>query len=346
MVQLKQLFKKYFHNMRARHTVEISHKTIIFTVFFLISLYLVFILRDVIFGLFISVLITTALNPAVNRLEKYKIPRPVSILSLYALIITTIILLIGTIVPPLVNQTVQLIQSLPLQDLTSELQLIEVNLESIQIITDQLGSVVPVFKIISTTFSGLITLFTFAVITFYFLMERKNLHKHLVVLFGEDGEEARAEKFVNKVEHKIGSWIRGELVLMFIVGLITYIGLRLLNIPYALALAILAGLLEVIPNIGPTISAVPAIITSLITTQNPVMAIFVTALYILVQQLENNIIVPKVMKSAVGVHPLVTIILIIIGFRLLGIPGAILAVPIFLVIQVIYQEYMSTKKSS
>ncbi len=330
--------------MKKSQTIEISHRTILFSVFFLIGLYILFLLRDVIIGLFISVLIATALNPAVNRLEKLRLSRPFAIMIIYALILTTIIFMAGTIVPPLITQTNYLIESLPLATITSQLQLLEVNLENIQLITNQLGSVAPLLRVLSTTFSGLVTFFTFAVITFYILMERKNLHKHLVLLFGDDGQEARAEKFVNRIEHRIGGWVRGEAALMLIVGFITYIGLRLLNIPYALPLSILAGLLELIPNIGPTISAIPAILTSLLTSHNPLTALFVTALYILVQQLENNLIVPRVMKSAAGVHPLITIICIVIGLRLTGIPGAILAVPIFLVSQVTYQEFTNLKK--
>lgn len=330
---------------KPRHTVEVSHKTIIFTVFFLIGLYLLFLLRDVIMGLFVAVLIATALNPTVNRMEKFKISRPLAIFLLYIIIVIGLLLLAGTIVPPLIAQTGYLVDSFPLANITTQLKLLEVNLDNIQLITSQLGSVAPILRIISTTFSSLITFFTFAVITFYLLMERKNLHKHLTVLFGQDGEEDKAEEFVNRVEFFIGGWIRGEIALMIIVGLITYIGLRLLNIPYALPLAIIAGFLELIPNIGPTISAIPAILTPLLTGQNPIMAVFVTALYILVQQLENNLIVPRVMKSAVGVHPLVTIILLIVGLRLFGIPGAILAVPAFLVVQVVYQQFSKYRKS-
>ena len=97
-------------------------------------------------------------------------------------------------------------------------------------------------------------------------------------------------------------------------------------------------MLEIVPNIGPTIAAVPAALVPMMTGQNPITSIFVIALYILIQQVENNLIVPKVMQSAVGIHPLVTIILIIMGLKISGISGAVLAVPVFLVIKVIYNE--------
>lgn len=318
--------------------VEISPKTIVFTVFFLLSLYLVYFFRDVLAGLFVSVLLTTALNPIVTKLEEYRIPRPVGILLMYILLITFLAFTIGIIVPPLVTQTNNLLDTLPIESLSKKFAPIEVNLESLQLIASQWGSFAQVGKVVTGAFSAVITFFTFLVITFYMLMERKNLHKHLVFIFGKDAEEGKAENFLSEVDKQIGGWVRGEFTLMVVIGVLTYIGLTLLGIPYALALAIIAGVLELVPNIGPIISAIPTIIIAAMSTQNPVMALFVAVLYLLVQQLENNFIVPKVMQSAVGIHPLVTILLIVIGLKLMGIPGAILAVPVYLVIKVFYKE--------
>jgi predicted PurR-regulated permease PerM len=123
---------------------------------------------------------------------------------------------------------------------------------------------------------------------------------------------------------------------MFIIGLTTYIGLTILGIEYALPLAVIAGLLELVPTIGPIISSVPAILIALV--QSPVLAIAVAALYLLIQQAENNIIVPKVMERAVGVLPLVTILALLIGGTLFGVVGAVIAVPTVAMIQVVVEE--------
>lgn len=326
--------------------IEISHRTIIFITLFFIGLYLMYLLSDVIIGLFVTILITSALNPLVSRLERFKIPRSLSILFIYAIFISTIIIAVGTILPSLIEQIDNLVKTLPLASISEKLKLLEVNLENIQIITNQLGSVFPLVRVVTNTFSSIITLFTFMVITYYLLMERKNLHKYLVFLYGDHGAEQKAEQFVNQVEKQIGGWVRGEISLMIIVGLITYIGLVLLNIPYALSLSIFAGFLEIIPNIGPTVAAIPAIIVALTLSHNPLMSIFVIALYILVQQLENNLIVPRIMKSAVGVHPLATILLIIVGLKLAGIAGAVLAVPVFLITRVSYTLLIKPKLNS
>ena len=119
---------------------------------------------------------------------------------------------------------------------------------------------------------------------------------------------------------------------MTIIGVLTYLGLIALGIPYALPLAIFAGILEIVPGIGPIVSSIPAILLGF--TVSPVMAAAVAALYFLIQQLENNLIVPNIMRRVAGVNPLVTMVSIAIGLKLAGVLGAILAVPIVILFHV------------
>ena len=129
---------------------------------------------------------------------------------------------------------------------------------------------------------------------------------------------------------------------MTIVGLLTYVGLRLLAIDFALPLALLAGLLEVIPNLGPVIAAIPGVFLGL--SVSPVTALAVGAMYFLVQQLENSVIVPKVMKRSVGLNPLVTIIVLIVGYQLAGLAGAVLAVPVTLLVTVVLSHVLGDSR--
>jgi predicted PurR-regulated permease PerM len=117
-----------------------------------------------------------------------------------------------------------------------------------------------------------------------------------------------------------------------------------LNVSFALPLAIFAGIFELLPNIGPTISAIPAILIAFLTS-SPTIAIAVTALYILVQQLENNFIVPIIMRKAANMNPITTIITVLIGFRLMGVGGAALSIPLYLVLRVSLQEYLKIKNA-
>jgi predicted PurR-regulated permease PerM len=152
------------------------------------------------------------------------------------------------------------------------------------------------------------------------------------------GKQVKAMRIVRKAEEKLGGWLRGQLALSLIIGLAAYILLSALNIPYALPLAVLAGIMEVVPVIGPIVSAIPAILIAYISA--PFSAIWVALGYFVIQQLENHLVVPQVMKYSVGLNPLVVILAVAIGGRLLGISGALLAVPITVVVQIIIEEVL------
>ena len=320
--------------------IEISHRTIIFTVFFLISLYLLYQIRHILVALFVSLIVMSALTPAVDRLEKLKIPRVLSILVVYFLILGFLGITVAGIVPPLIDQTTTLIVWFP--DYVDSLGLPTVDHNIIASQIDQLGSIpASLLKIIVTLFSNLLSFFVLAVITFYLLIERKNLNQYLSILFGSGGEE-RAKRFVDELEGKLGGWVRAQTTLMFIVSLMAYFGLRLLGIDFALPLALLAGVLEIVPNIGPVLSAVPAVLAGLVIS--PLMGLGVVALYFLIQQIENTLIVPQVMKKKLGLNPLVTILSLAIGFKLAGIAGAVLAIPVMLLVQAVATETFASKK--
>ena len=121
-----------------------------------------------------------------------------------------------------------------------------------------------------------------------------------------------------------------------LIGVLTYVGLILLGIPYALPIAVLSGLLEAVPNIGPVVSAIPAILIGL--TVSPITGLGVTILGVLIQQLENNLIVPRVMQAATGTKPLITILVLLVGYTLGGIAGAVLSMPLFLTITTAYEH--------
>lgn len=320
--------------------IEISHRTIIFTVFFLIGIWFLYQIRLVILALFVSVILMSAFNPIVDRLEKLKISRWLAIVLVYVLMLGGLIGLLVAIIPPLVEQTSVFINGLVTFLKDFKFWGIETDVLASQIA--QLSTIpANLFKFIISLFSNVIAVFAFFVITFYLLLERQNLNRYLLVLFG-DGDEERAKTFIDKVEKRLGGWVRAEITLMTIVGLMTYVGLSLLGIEFALPLAILAGLLEIVPNLGPFISAVPAVIVGLGVSSW--MGAAVAALYLLVQQIENSVIVPNVMRRAAGINPLVTILSLAVGFKIAGVAGAVLAIPAFLVIQVIATEFFSSKR--
>jgi len=215
--------------------IEISHRTIIFTVFFLILLWFLFQIRQILIALFVSVVLMAALNPLTDRLERLKFPRVLAILLIYIFILGVFGLILAGVIPPLVDQTNTLISRLP--EYTQRLGLPQIDQNVITSQISQLGSLpANILKITVSVLSNLVAVFTLMVITFYLLLERKKLDRYLLVLFGRDGEE-KAERFVNEIERKLGGWVRAQVTLMIIIGIMSYLGLRLLGIDFALPLS-------------------------------------------------------------------------------------------------------------
>jgi predicted PurR-regulated permease PerM len=220
----------------------------------------------------------------------------------------------------------------------AELLGIEINIAELQrSFSSQVGSVGRnALQVTGQVFGGVFALLTIVVLSFYLLLEHKQVKKTIASFFAKDSKDAALLTLV-KIEEQLGAWLRGQILLSVVIGLFTWIGLTLLGMEeYALPLALLAGLLEIVPTIGPIIAAIPGIIIAL--SISPTVAILVTVFYIILQILENNFIVPRIMEKAVGLNPIVIILGIIIGGKLLGILGALLAVPFIALVVVIASE--------
>lgn len=323
--------------------IEISHRTIIFTTLLLISLWFLYQLRQALLTLYIAIILMAALNPLVERLERIKIPRPIAILVIYIFIFGSFGLILAGIIPPLISQT-----SVFFSGLTEGLDTLKpIGIDG-KLLEDRINQIISNFGALSAgviravvgLFGNLFAFIAILVLGFYLLLERRKLDHHLLKLFGS-GADHRAAKVVDKIEERLGKWVRAQLFLMIIVALLTYIGLRLLKIDFALPLAILAGILEIVPNIGPIISAIPGVLAGLAIS--PLMGLAVAAWYFLVQQLENHLIVPQVMAKGAGINPLVTILALVAGFNLGGVGGAFLALPVVILVEIIYTEFFASK---
>jgi len=322
--------------------VEISYKTIVFTVAFFLFLWVIFQILDILFLLFLSVIAASGLRPVVDRIEQMNVPRVLAILIVYLVLIALIFLLGAYMIPILVKQTTRLVEALSYFFSLSFLSPY-VDISATRV-AEQLASVSGnIYRATVGAFSLIINFFTFFVFAFYLLLERRYLRVFLRNFFGEQMKE-RIVDVLLKMEQRLGAWVRGEIALGLIIGTMTYIGLLLLNVEFALPLAIIAGFLELVPIIGPIIAAIPAVIVALLI--NPFLAILVVILYFLIQQLENHLIVPMVMKRAVGVPPMISILSILIGARLAGTVGAIISIPVFVCAQIVLQEYFTSNKET
>lgn len=319
--------------------VEISHRTIIFTLLLLAGLWLLLQIRDILFLLFISFILMSALRPIVEWLEYRRIPRLLAIFVLYALVFGVIGVTIAGMIPTLAIQSGKLFTEIPIF-LDRMFPYVTLDMQSLSQQIAPVGE--NLVKVTVGVFSNIVTLLTVLTFTFYFLLERGNLKAILSGLLGGAVGD-RVFSVLLRVEKRLGAWVLGELMLMLCIGTLVYVGLFFLRVDFALPLAIIAGMLEIVPTIGPILSAVPAVLVAF--AHSPVLALTVIALYIVVQQVENNIVVPLVMRKSVGLPPILTILALMIGGRFAGVTGAILAVPVLLTIQEIITFFTATTAS-
>ena len=264
--------------------VEISIRTIVFTLLFLLGLAVVWLIKDLIILFFVCFLFMEALSPTVTRLEKLKIPRIPAILIIYLIILLIISVSIAGIIPIFIQQSTSLINNLPgyLQNIKI-LGIPAIDLSSQFKIFESLPQ--EIAKTIISVFSNIFTALVFFVVTFYLLLERKNFDNYSQKLFGVKGRE-KVIKILNNLENRLGNWIIAEIILMTIIGVLSYFGYLALGLNYAVPLAIIAGLLEIVPNIGPIISGGLAIVIGL--TISPLTGLLTAIWSLIVHQAENN----------------------------------------------------------
>lgn len=311
---------------------------VLLALFLIVFGWFIFQIRDIIVSIFLSYIIMAAVLPAVDYLRGKKFPKVLAVLIPYLAILTAIFLLIIPLVPFFIAQIQSLVIQFPkLLDLSAASFGVVIDPKQLQsYFNSQVGTLGQnAFGVTTKVFGGVFSLITIFVVSFYLLMYHDVFKKYLAKLF-HDGSREEVQRILDRINNKLGAWFRGEIILMSFIGLLSWVGLTILGLPYALPLALLAGLLEVIPTIGPIISAIPAIIVAL--TISPTMALAVAILYLFIQTLENQLLVPKVMEKAVGLNPVIVILSVIIGANLMGIAGALLAIPFVSFVIVLFKS--------
>ena len=200
-----------------------------------------------------------------------------------------------------------------------------------------------IFSKLGFTLNIFFQVFGISIMSFYMMNDKNNFYKKFYWFTKSEKKIKKIKHFFIVLENQLGGWVRGQFILMVIIGVITYVALFFFQLPYALPLAILAGLLEALPGLGPTLSSVPAIIFALFLNNNGeiniVYGISIAVLYFVIQQIENTFLVPKIMSDNAHINPLISIMSILIGFEIAGVFGALLALPFFIICRCIYQIY-------
>ena len=319
---------------------------LVLTVVLLWAAYLV---RDALLVIYISTLVAIGLSPLVAALEhrrprRQRLPRWAAILVIYTAIVGAVVGIGLLIIPPLVEQTRQLVAELPSFLHRAQLWLIERGWLTRELTVQEAVQQTPVggSDAVSTVASavwgligGIFGVITILILAFYLLVDYEALLRFFIRLFPRPTRD-RAHDATRRVTMKVSAWLGGQLLLAAIIGSSAALGLWVMGVPYFYVLALLAGVGEMIPIIGPILSAIPACLVAL--TVSPTLALGVLVFFIVQQQVENHLLVPKVMSRQVGISPVVVISSLLIGGSLLGIVGAILAVPTAAILQVVVEE--------
>ncbi|OGZ47240.1 MAG: hypothetical protein A3J54_01380 [Candidatus Ryanbacteria bacterium RIFCSPHIGHO2_02_FULL_45_13b] len=340
--------------MPSRQIIEISTNTILKILLFLLGIAALYLVRDVVLILLLSIVIASGIDPGVRKLQRFRFPRPIAVLTIYIVTIALFAFVFYLLVPPFVDEMRNFAKTFPYSlEATVAYFQNQFNIatssapEYVLISADSLTSQLETFvnnnlssffsassAVGSSVFGGLVSFVFVVVLSFYFSVQENGIG-HFLRIITPIEHEAYVIDLWTRSQYKIGKWLQGQLLLGVLIGILVYVGLTLLDVRYALILAVLAAVFELIPIFGPTLAAIPGVIFAFI--QAPILALWVVLLYVIVQQMENHLIYPLVVRKAIGVPPLLVIISLLVGGKLAGFMGLVLAVPI----AAVFLEYIN-----
>ncbi len=340
-------------------SISISLGTIVKFILVVLFFVLIFVLKDLVLVLLMSIVIASAVEPGTQWFVRRRIPRLFAVIAIYVAIATCLAGVIFFLFLPLLSESSDFLRNFPtyfnagtisdtlnngflgsgsLSNFTNTIDLENV----VSQINHVAGSVTSnAFGTVASFFGGVMSFFLIVVLSFYLAVEEDGVGKFLKAV-----TTLKHEKYVislwKRSQRKIGLWMQGQLVLAIIVGMLVYLGLLIINVPNALLLAFLAAAFEIIPLFGPILASIPAIAIAFVTGGIPLAGI-VVGLYVIIQQFENQLIYPLVVKKVVGVSPIVSIVALAVGWQLAGLTGLILSVPIAAVIIELFDDFEKDK---
>jgi len=332
---------------------DVSVVTMIKVVLVLIAFWLLFLVRDILIIFFVSLILASLITPLAERLEKQKVPRALTVLLVYVVIVIALFLVMAALVPPVLEEVRSLLTRFSAiwerflgssGALSTYLQArgyedsFQRSLDSVtgQIPSVALGAFSSITGVIGSIFSAVLIF----VLGFYMVVEAESLKKLIKSL-----APSRYQSFIigslTRVHAKIGAWMRAQLILSAVMALVVYLMMILLGMPYALILGLLSGLLEFVPYAGPVIAAVPAVLIALAIS--PVKAALVLLTYVLIHQLEGHVLIPNITKKIVGLNPVVSIMALLLGARLAGFLGVLIAIPLAASLTMLVDEWLADR---
>ena len=318
--------------------LDISTWTFVRFFAIVIGLLFCYLLRDILFVLLFAVVLASALEPAIRWFQTYRVPRILATVIIFLAVLGVLFLAIYLLLPLLANdlQGFSLSYSVFERQILSQLgaggsiPLIDFIRENARGLLEQPSEYISkisggVFAFTATFFGGIFSFIILVVVSFYLAVQEKGI-EDFIRLVAPLKYESYAVDLWLRSQRKMGQWLRAQLILGALIGALIYLGLTLLGVQYALVFAFLAAILELIPVVGPVLAAAPAVVIAFL--QSPFIALLVFILFVVVQQLESHLVVPVVMHRAIGISPIVVVVALLIGAKIAGVFGLLLAVPI------------------
>jgi predicted PurR-regulated permease PerM len=297
---------------------------------------------------FVAVLLASALEPVIDWVRGHVgLRRGITILVVYAAFFVTVVGLALVVVPAAINQFNDIVEGLPpfverAREWAKSLEPRALS-TSIRALIDEAAKTLrplppdpdAVFEVGLTVAESVASVATLLTIVFFWLVEHARLQRFALAFMPAE-RRAGAREAWNEIEDRLGKWVRGQLILMGAIGLATGIAYTLLGLPSALLLALIAAVTEAIPIIGPLLGAIPAVLVA--ATVSPELALVVAGVYVVLQVVEGNVLVPLVMRNSIGISPFLVIVSVLVGAAAGGIVGALFAVPVAAAILVLLER--------
>ena len=335
--------------MNGEKVLDISWGTILKIGIALFCFYIIFLVRDILIWVIFALIISVLFNPGINFLTRLRIPRVLSVTFVYLAVFGLLGLLIYSVLPMFVSEIQQFSQLFPqyFEKISPPLRELGIEaFESMESFTQALGVVFQkastnILSALAIIFGGIgSTIFVLAIALFLSL-EEKGVERVLGILSPKQ-YEAYIISLWERSQTKVAGWFGARLLTCLFVGIAVFISLKLFNVKYAFILALLAGVLDFIPVLGPIIAGLIAFI--FVVLESWWKALLILVVFVLIQQIEGNILTPALTKKFVGLPPVLVLISLAIGGKLLGILGAILAIPLAGVIYEFLKDFLQKKK--
>lgn len=328
-----------------RHlNISITAGAVVKIIFVVALAWLAFQVRGIILDVLTAIVVASAVEPGVKKLMRYHFPRILAVISIYVMIFLSFFVIFYFFLPSVLVDLATFISQLPnyldaftragaFDQYAQVLGVAAPSQLSVGEITDSIknglnvsGTFSNAFTAATQVFGGVFSFVIIIVFSFYFAVLETGVDDFLRIIVPKK-RQAYVLGLWKRSQHKIGLWMQGQLLLGFLMGVFVYLCLMILQVPHALVLAVIAAVFEIIPVFGPTLAAVPGVIIAFVSG-GPFFGLVVLGVYVLLQQFENHLIYPLVVKNVVGVPPLLVILALIIGGELAGFLGIILAVPL------------------